>query len=100
MSFPSFESTLVNRIKSLVNRERLVQTVVDLVKVPSKTGEAGAVLDRLAEILQKEGFSVERPTGGHTTAPAVAVRLESGRPGKTLQFNGHLDTVHLPFVPA
>ena len=23
----------------------------------------------------------------------------SGRPGRTLQFDGHLDTVHLPFVP-
>jgi len=29
----------------------------------------------------------------------VAIRLGSGRPGRTLQFNGHLDTVHLPFVP-
>src|SRR5262249_6185300 len=28
-----------------------------------------------------------------------AVRFTSGRPGRTLQFNGHLDTVHLPFVP-
>ena len=27
------------------------------------------------------------------------IRLESGRPGRTLQFDGHLDTVHLPFVP-
>jgi acetylornithine deacetylase/succinyl-diaminopimelate desuccinylase-like protein len=27
------------------------------------------------------------------------VRYDSGRPGRTLQFNGHLDTVHLPFVP-
>jgi acetylornithine deacetylase/succinyl-diaminopimelate desuccinylase-like protein len=27
------------------------------------------------------------------------VRLDSGHPGRTLQFDGHLDTVHLPFVP-
>ena len=33
------------------------------------------------------------------TAPAVSVRFDSGRPGPTLQFDGHLDTVHLPFVP-
>jgi succinyl-diaminopimelate desuccinylase len=26
-------------------------------------------------------------------------RLEGPRPGRTLQFDGHLDTVHLPFVP-
>jgi acetylornithine deacetylase/succinyl-diaminopimelate desuccinylase-like protein len=50
-------------------------------------------------MLQSEGFKVERPTGGYEAAPAVAVRLDSSRPGKTLQMNGHLDTVHLPFVP-
>src|SRR5205814_7591060 len=58
----------------------------------------GAVLDRLGEMLAGEGFRVERPPAGHTSAPAVAVRLASGKPGRTLQFNGHLDTVHLPFV--
>src|SRR5207247_719662 len=67
--------------------------------VPSWTGEGGAVADRLAQLLHDEGFTVERPAGGHPTAPAVVVRLRGGRPGPTLQFDGHLDTVHLPFVP-
>jgi acetylornithine deacetylase/succinyl-diaminopimelate desuccinylase-like protein len=49
-------------------------------------------------MLAADGFRVERPTGGYPEAPAVLVRLESGRPGRTLQFDGHLDTVHLPFV--
>jgi acetylornithine deacetylase/succinyl-diaminopimelate desuccinylase-like protein len=88
-----------NRIRSLINRDRLVNTVVELVKIPSRTGEAGAVLDKLGEILKHDGFHVERPPAGHPTAPAVVVRLDSGKPGRTLQFNGHLDTVHLPFVP-
>ena len=90
---------LSSRLLSLINRERLVRTVVELVQIPSKTGDAGAVLDCLGKMLADEGFRVERPAAGHPTAPAVAVRLESGKPGKTLQFNGHLDTVHLPFVP-
>src|SRR5262249_59228481 len=30
---------------------------------------------------------------------AVLMRIRSGQPGPTLQFDGHLDTVHLPFVP-
>ena len=55
--------------------------------------------DRLAEILTADGFPVERPAGGHPAAPAVVVRFDSGKPGRTLEFNGHLDTVHLPFVP-
>lgn len=90
---------VTRRLGSLINRDRLVRTVVDLVQIPSKTGDARAVLDRLGQMLTDEGFRVERPAGGHPTAPAVAVRLDSGKPGRTLQFNGHLDTVHLPFVP-
>jgi succinyl-diaminopimelate desuccinylase len=66
--------------------------------VPSRTGEAGEVSDCLARQLLDDGFAVERPTGGHAAAPAVAVRMDSGKPGRTLQFDGHLDTVHLPFV--
>lgn len=70
-----------------------------LIAVPSPTGQAGAAADCLASLLQAEGFRVERPVGGHAAAPAVAVRFATGRPGRTLHFNGHLDTVHLPFVP-
>ena len=66
---------------------------------PSITGDAGAVLDRLGEMLADEGFQVSNGRlADHPSAPAVAVRLDSGKPGRTLQFNGHLDTVHLPFV--
>jgi acetylornithine deacetylase/succinyl-diaminopimelate desuccinylase-like protein len=89
----------LERLKSHVDRGRLVETARKLVEISSPTGAAGPVSDRLAEILKADGFAVERPDGGHRAAPAVAVRLESGRPGRTLQFNGHLDTVHLPFVP-
>jgi acetylornithine deacetylase/succinyl-diaminopimelate desuccinylase-like protein len=86
-------------LSQAINRQRLVDTAVELIAVPSRTGEAGAVSDCLARLLIRDGFQVERPVAGHSAAPAVAVRYETGRPGKTLQFNGHLDTVHLPFVP-
>jgi acetylornithine deacetylase/succinyl-diaminopimelate desuccinylase-like protein len=90
---------LADRVKNAVQRQRLVDTAVQLIAVPSRTGDAGAVSDRLAALLAADGFEVERAVGGHPQAPAVAVRFRSGRPGPTLQFNGHLDTVHLPFVP-
>jgi acetylornithine deacetylase len=93
------DSTTLDRIKSHIKRWRLLETALRLIEVPSPTGEAGAAGDRLAEILAAEGFAVERPAGGYPQAPAVLVRLDSGRPGPTLQFDGHLDTVHLPFVP-
>jgi acetylornithine deacetylase/succinyl-diaminopimelate desuccinylase-like protein len=69
-----------------------------LVAVPSPTRSAAAVADTLAEMLQNEGFAVERPEADWPEAPAVAVRYETGEPGRVLQFDGHLDTVHLPFI--
>lgn len=78
--------------------ERLVDTAVQLVEIPSPTRSASAVLNRLAEILAQDGFAVERPEAGWPEAPAVVTRLTAEKKGRTLQFNGHLDTVHLPFV--
>lgn len=90
----------LEKIRQTVNRDRLLSTARRLIDIPSPTCDAKAVLDELGDLLTGEGFSVERPTGGWDKAPAVAVRLESGQPGRTLQFNGHLDTVHLPFAPS
>jgi acetylornithine deacetylase/succinyl-diaminopimelate desuccinylase-like protein len=87
------------RLEKAVNRGRLLDTATRLVGVPSRTGEAGAAADCLASILTADGFRVERPVAAHPPSPAVVVRLDTVRPGRTLQFNGHLDTVHLPFVP-
>lgn len=82
-----------------VDRGRLLRIAERLIAAPSPTGTAGPALDALASILREEGFAVERPDGGHPAAPAVVARLEGGGPGRVLQFDGHLDTVHLPFVP-
>jgi acetylornithine deacetylase/succinyl-diaminopimelate desuccinylase-like protein len=91
--------SLVEKIKASVDRQRLLETAVALIEVPSPTRSAGAVSDRLAGLLQRDGFAVERPVADWPEAPAVAVRFQSGALGRTLQFDGHLDTVHLPFVP-
>ncbi len=96
MSDPVVESEIVT---SHVNRARLLETAIRLVEVPSRTGQAGAVSDRLEQMLRSDGFDVERIAAGHPGSPAVSIRLDSGKPGRTLQFDGHLDTVHLPFVP-
>lgn len=86
-------------LRRAVQRERLLSIAKRLIAVPSPTGSGGAAADCLAEILREEGFTVHRPAAGHPVAPAVVTRWESGQPGRTIQFNGHLDTVHLPFVP-
>ena len=96
---PDLPSEVVDAVVSSIQRDRLVDTAVRLIEVPSPTRDAGAVAGRLAEILKSDGFEVERPVADWPEAPAVVTRVESGHAGRTLQFDGHLDTVHLPFVP-
>jgi acetylornithine deacetylase/succinyl-diaminopimelate desuccinylase-like protein len=93
------KTPVVERLRRALRRDRLLDTAVRLVAVPSWTCDAGAAADELATILTADGFRVERPAAGHPAAPAVVVRHESGKAGRTLQFDGHVDTVHLPFVP-
>ncbi|MFA6107616.1 MAG: M20/M25/M40 family metallo-hydrolase [Candidatus Latescibacterota bacterium] len=83
-----------------VDLERIARTALALIDAPSPTCSAGPAADRLAEILTDLGFTVERPVADWPASPAVVARLDSGRPGRVLQIDGHLDTVHLPFVPA
>ncbi len=90
---------LCDQVARTVDRQRLTDTAVALVEVPSPTRSAGAAANRLAEILTADGFSVKRHAADWPEAPIVLAVLDSGVPGPTLQFDGHLDTVHLPFVP-
>lgn len=90
---------LVEVIRQAVNPQRLIDTAIHLIDAPSPTCNAGVVADRLAHLLAEDSFTVERPVADWPEAPAVVVRYETGKPGRTLQFDGHLDTVHLPFVP-
>lgn len=92
-------SELVERVRAAVNPERLLKTAFALMEVYSPTCSAGPAADRLEEVLKADGFDVERPEAGAPQSRAVACRWSTGKPGRTLQFNGHLDTVHLPFVP-
>src|SRR5207302_519272 len=76
-------SALCQRLAQAVNRQRLLDTAVRLIAVPSRTGEAGAAADCLAQVLAADGFPVERPDAGHPAPPAVAVRLDSNRPRRS-----------------
>ncbi len=93
------DDALVDELRAAVDTDRLIDTAVRLIEVPSPTCSAGDAADRLAQILTDDGFEVERPVADWPQAPAVVARLSADRPGPTLQFDGHLDTVHLPFVP-
>jgi acetylornithine deacetylase/succinyl-diaminopimelate desuccinylase-like protein len=75
---------LVDCLSRAVDRERLLDTAVQLVGAPSRTGEAGAAADRLARLLTRDGFTVERPEAGYPAVPAVVVRLAGPGPGRDL----------------
>jgi acetylornithine deacetylase/succinyl-diaminopimelate desuccinylase-like protein len=90
---------IFDQVVQTIDRQRIIDTAVALIEVPSPTRSAGAAADRLAEILASDGFPVQRHDADWPQTPIVIAALESGRPGPTLQFDGHLDTVHLPYVP-
>ena len=89
----------LKQVARYVNRERMLDTAIKLVAVPSPTGDCGAVSDLLADMLLDDGFTIEREAASHPAAPAVLARHHASASGGCLQFNGHLDVVHLPFVP-
>src|SRR5579871_351574 len=95
----AFGRQTIERLRSAIRTDRLIETAMALIEIPSPTRSARQVADRLAEIVHADGFEVERPDAGWPESPAVVARYKTGRPGPTLQFDGHLDTVHLPFVP-
>ena len=79
-----------DNILQAVDPQRLIDTAKALIAVPSPTLDAGAAADALASILVAEGFAVERPQADWPQAPAVVARLDSGQPGRVLQFDGAL----------
>jgi acetylornithine deacetylase/succinyl-diaminopimelate desuccinylase-like protein len=96
---PRRSAAALPAVCAAVNRERLLDTAVRLIAKPSPTGSARAAADELAALLSEDGFAVQRPEAAHADAPAVVARFDTGKPGRVLQFSGHLDTVHLPFAP-
>jgi acetylornithine deacetylase/succinyl-diaminopimelate desuccinylase-like protein len=93
------QSAVARRVLERVDEHRVMETAVRLCGAPSPTGSAGLAAEALDNILREDGFAVERLVADWPPSPAVAVRFSHGSPARTIQFNGHLDTVHLPYVP-
>lgn len=85
------DSALVSRATAEINRSRLVDLVVQLVNVPSPTGSEGDVARALHEVMRGAGFRSTLQPIGDNRYNAVGL-LEGAGKGKTLMFNGHLDT--------
>src|SRR5437660_283204 len=79
------------RISVEVNADRLVQLAVDLVSVPSPTGDERAIGERVRGELEAIGLQVQWQEVEHGRLNVVGL-WEGGGGGKSLMFNGHMDT--------
>ena len=70
----------------MANRERLVQTLMDLIRIDSPTGEEDEMDREVSSRLQALGFSVQHDAYGN-----VIAKLEGE--GEPLILSAHLDTV-------
>ncbi len=77
-----------------IETERVLECARALVRVPSENppGDTAAAAGEAERWCRDAGLDVQRfePVPGFVNVVAV---LDSGRPGKTLAFNGHLDVV-------
>ena len=85
------DSDLVVRAIEHIDRDRLVKLVMDLVDIPSPTGEEEDVARAVHSELQEAGFDATLQPIGDDRYNAVG-RLQGHGGGKSLMFNGHLDT--------
>jgi acetylornithine deacetylase/succinyl-diaminopimelate desuccinylase-like protein len=79
---------------------RLRELTLDLVRIPSPTGDCAAAAEFYAGVLQEAGMDAR--IGSHQpypSSPSVIARLTGHSPGPALQLDGHLDTIHTPHAP-
>ena len=76
---------------SHISRERLVRTACGLVDIPSPTGSEQAIAEHVRDLFGEMGLAVawQEVEDGR---PNVVGTWEGSGGGRTLMFNGHLDT--------
>lgn len=80
----------------MINRERLINEFLELVRIDSPSSEEGAVARVLVAKLEQLGLAVYiddagMKTGGETGN--IIAKLSGNRPGKSVLFSCHMDTV-------
>ncbi len=87
----TINNELVNKAIQHIDRERLVKLVMKLVDIPSPTGQEEAMARAVHEELQIAGFDATLQPIGDERYNAVG-RMQGQGGGKSVMFNGHLDT--------
>lgn len=85
------DAQLVNKAIQHIDRDRLVKLVMQLVDIPSPTGFEGDMARAFHEVLAQSGFDATLQPIGDARYNAIG-RLQGSGGGKSLMFNGHMDT--------
>jgi acetylornithine deacetylase/succinyl-diaminopimelate desuccinylase-like protein len=85
------DGRLVAKAVGKIDRSRLVDLVVQLTNVPSPTGQEAEMARAYYEVLGGAGFRATLQPIGDGRFNAIGI-LEGAGGGKSLMFNGHLDT--------
>jgi acetylornithine deacetylase/succinyl-diaminopimelate desuccinylase-like protein len=86
---------LVAELCARVSAERLRELTLELVRIPSPTGDSAAVTERYAEIVRGLGLQVEQ-LDEYPSGPSTIARMPGPAGSPTLTLDGHLDTIHAP----
>lgn len=85
------DKNLIQRAIDQIDRQRLVGLVMDLTGIPSPTGEEREMARAYGEILKDAGFDATLQPIGDDRYNAIG-RLQGAGGGKSVMFNGHMDT--------
>lgn len=83
---------LATKLTNRVTPKRLKDLTLDLVRIPSPSGEERGVAEFYADYLRQVGLEVELDEE-YLNSPSVIARLRSAGGGSTLQLDGHTDTI-------
>ena len=90
----------IQELASAIDAKRLCDLTLELVRIPSPTGDCAAMAEAYARALRSTGLDAAvEAHHGHPRSPSVVARLTGASPGRTLQFDGHLDTIHAAHAP-
>ncbi len=85
------DKNLVAKAVDQIDRDRLVKLVMDLTDIPSPTGEEKEMAYAMHQVLDGAGFDATLQTIGDDRYNAIGRRQGNGG-GKSVMFNGHMDT--------
>ncbi len=86
---------MMRKLDTLLAPEAVIGRVAALCEIPSVSREEGRIGARAAQILREDGLEVEEQEVEPQRRNVIA-RLNTGRTGPRLLFNGHLDTLPPP----